>query len=166
VNKLGRREYDYIKGNTVLAPERKIRIRKPDKKYNKIKSRNTLLKNKRKNDRKYMITVAVFILGLGFLTITGDAKVYKMQNKVSQLNSQIRQTQEECEALKVKILKFSALNNIQEKAHGKLSMFVPKKEETVKVDFSKNYFEDLKPKSSENNTKENNLFSKLKNLIK
>ncbi|NRT27326.1 hypothetical protein B0I68_000931 [Clostridium beijerinckii] len=39
---MGRREYDYIKGNTVLAPERKTRVRKPDKNINKYKEENKL----------------------------------------------------------------------------------------------------------------------------
>lgn len=172
MNKLVGREYDYIKGSTVSAPERKSRVSKPDKKYKQIqrrknlKNRNTLLRKRRKNDRKYVLTVAVIIFGMGLVTISGDSKVYEMQRKTSNLSTQINQTQEENEALKVKLLKFSALNNIQEKAGTKLGMFIPKKEETVKIDFSKNYFENLKSNSSQNSTNETNLFSKLLNLIK
>jgi cell division protein FtsL len=172
VNKLARREYDYIKGNTVLAPERKTRVRKPGKKYKQIQrrkqivSKNILLRNRRKNDRKYILTVAVVIFSLGFITISGDNKVYSMENQVRNIDTQISQTQEENEALKVKILKFSSLNNIEKNAEGKLSMFIPKKEQTIKVDFSKNYFQDLKPKSTESNAKNSNLFSKIMNLIK
>ena len=55
-----------------------------------------------------------------------------MQRKISDLNTQINQTQEENEALKVKLLKFSSLNNIQEKAGTKLSMFIPNKEQNSK----------------------------------
>ncbi|NRV05207.1 hypothetical protein FHX27_003587 [Clostridium beijerinckii] len=40
---MGRREYDYIKGNTVLAPERKTRVRKPDKKYKQIQRRKQII---------------------------------------------------------------------------------------------------------------------------
>lgn len=169
---MARREYDYIKGSTALAPERKRRVQKPDKKYKqiqrrkKLQSKNLLLRNKRKNDRKYIFTVAIIILSLGFITISSDSKVYNMQKSVTDLNTQIKQTEEANEALKVKLLKFSSLNNIEQNAGTKLSMIVPKKEETVKIDFSENYFKDLKSTSSENNTKETNLFSKLTNLIK
>lgn len=163
------REYDYIKGSTVSAPERKSRVRKPDTKYKQIqrrKNRNALLRNRRKNDRKYVLTMVVIIFGIGFITISGDSKVYDMQRKISNLSTQINQTQEDNEALKVKLLKYSALSNIQEKAGTKLSMFIPKKEETIKIDFSQNYFENLKSNSSQNSTKETNLFSKLLNLNK
>ena len=44
----------------------------------------------------------------------------------------------------VKLLKFSSLKNIQEKAGTKLYMFMPNKEEIITVDFSQNYFKDLK----------------------
>ena len=169
---MARREYDYIKGSTALAPERKRKVRKPDEKYKqfqrrkKLQNRNTLLKNRRKNDRKYLLTVAVVIFGLGVVTITGDSKVYNMQKQVAMLNTQIKQTQEDNEALKVKLLKFSSLNNIQDKAKSELSMSIPKKEETVKIDFSQNYFNDLKPNVSKNSTKETNFLSKLINSIK
>jgi len=171
VNKLAGREYDYIKGSTVSAPERKSGVRKLDKKYKKIQrrkninNRNTLLRNRRKNDRKYILTMVVIIFGLGFVTISGDGKVYDMQRKISNLNTQINQTQEDNEALKVKLLKYSSLSNIQGKAETKLSMFIPNKKETVRIDFSQNYFENLKSNSSSNNTKET-LLSKVMNLIK
>ena len=150
MNKLVGREYDYIKGSTVSAPERKSGIRRPDKKYKqiqrrkKIQTRNTLLKNKRKNDRKYILTVVVVIFSVGFITISGNSKVYNMQKEASDLGFQINQTQEENEAMKVKLLKFSSLKNIQEKAGTKLYMFMPNKEETITIDFSQNYFKDLK----------------------
>jgi cell division protein FtsL len=169
VNKLAGREYDYIKGSTVSVPERKSRVRKLDKKYKQIQRRkniNTLLRNRRKNDRKYILTMVVIIFGIGFITISGDSKVYDMQRKISNLGTQINQTQEDNEALKVKLLKFSALSNIQEKAGTKLSMFIPNKEETVKIDFSQNYFKDLKSNSSNDSTKETNWLSKLMSLIK
>ena len=172
VNKMARREYDYIKGSTALAPERKKRVRKPDKKYKqiqrrkKLQSKNILLKNKRKSDRKYVLTVAMVIFSLGFITISGDSKVYNMQKQVTDLNTQIKQTEEANEAIKVKLLKYSSLNNIEQNASNKLSMVIPKKDETTKIDFSQNYFKDLKSNGSDNNTKESNLFSKLLSIIK
>ncbi len=163
------REYDYIKGSAVSVPERKSGSHKVDKKYKEIqrhKNRNVLLKNKRKNDRKYIVTMAVVIFTLGCMTISGDSNLYNMQKKISDLTTQINQTQEDNESLKVKLLKFSSLKNIKENAGSKLSMFIPNKEETVKIDFSQNYFENLEPKATANITKENSLFSKLVNLIK
>lgn len=169
---MARREYDYIKGSTALAPERKRKVRKPDKKYKqiqrrkKLQSKNNLLRNERKNDRKYVLTIAVVILSLGFITISSDSKVYNMQKQVTDINTQIKQTEEVSADLKLQISKSAALNNIQQNAEKKLSMVSPKKDDTVKIDFSQNYFKDLKSTVSENNTKETNLFSKLINLIK
>lgn len=172
VNNMARREYDYIKGSTALAPERKKRVRKPDKKYKqiqrrkKLQNKNILLRNKRKSDRKYVLTVAMVIFSLGFITISGDSKVYTMQKQVTDLNNEIKQTEEANEALRVEMLKNSSLNNIEKNASNKLSMAIPKKDETMKIDFSQNYFKDLKSNVTDNNTKETNLFSKLLSLIK
>ncbi|WP_186005576.1 cell division protein FtsL [Clostridium sp. DL-VIII] len=173
VNKLARREYDYIRGNTVLAPERKRKIvRKPDKKYKqiqrkrKIDSKILLEKKQRANDRKYLLTIAGIIVTLGFITISGDNKVYDIEKSLNTVNSQISQTEEENEALKVKILKYSSLNNVETNAESKLSMFVPSKNDTVKIDFSQDYFKDIKTKSSESNTKGEGLFSKIISFIK
>lgn len=172
VNNMARREYDYIKGSTALAPERKKRVQKPDKKYKqiqrrkKLQSKNILLRNKRKSDRKYVLTVAMVIFSLGFITISGDSKVYSMQKQVTDLNTQIKQTEEVNADLKLRISKSSSLNYIEQKASNKLSMAVPKKDETMKIDFSQNYFKDLKSNVSDNNTKETNLFSRLLSLIK
>lgn len=169
---MARREYDYIKGNTVLAPERKRKVvQKPDKTYRQIRRRKLnnkqlLLKNRRKDDRKYLITVAGIIITLGFLTILGDSRVYNTERKLDNLNGQIKATTAENEALKVKILKFSSLSNIEQTAQNKLSMYIPSKNETVRVNFSENYFKDVKPKSSESSTKEEGLFSKLIHFIK
>lgn len=169
---MARREYDYIKGSTALAPERKKKVRKLDKKYKqiqrrkKLQNKNILLRNKRKSDRKYVLTVAIVIFSLGVITISGDSRVYNMQKQITDLNTQIKQTEEANEALKVKLLKYSSLNNIEQNAGKKLSMVIPKKEETIKIDFSENYFKDLKTNAFESNSKETSLFSKLISLIR
>lgn len=163
------REYDYIKGSTATNPSRKSKVRKSDKEYKKLqrvkKNRNIQLKNKKRNDRKYILTIAIVIISFGCITIFGADRVYTMQKQVSDLNTQIKQTQEDNEALKVKLLKFSSLSNIQESAKTKLGMSMASKKDTVKVDFSDNYFEDVKLNDN-TNKKQANLFSKLMSLIK
>lgn len=170
VNKLVVREYDYMEGNTATNPSRKSTVAKPRRKKEELqrakRNKNKNLKNKKKSDRKYVLTIAIVILGFGCMTISGDGRVYKMQKQVSDLNSQISKTQEENEALKVKLLKFSSLSNIQEGAQSKLEMVVPNKDEVVKIDFSENYFKDIDTDNAENNKEQKNLFSKLLGLIK
>lgn len=172
VNKLVGREYDYIKGNTAIKPKRKSGIRRPDEKQKEIqrkkinRKKSILSKYRRQNDRKYMFTVVVAIFTLGCMTIAGDSNVYTMQSQTSKINSQIKQAQEENEALKVTLLKFSSLNNIEDKAKSKLSMHIPSKEQTVTIDFSKDYFESLEHEETTSNTEDKSLLTKLKKLIK
>ena len=164
------REYDYIKGSTAANPSRKSRVQKPDKKLKELqrskKNKNIRLKNKKVSDRKYMLTIAIFIVSFGCITILGDSKVYKMQRQVSDLNTEIKQTQEENEALKVKLLKFSSLSNIQENAETKLGMAITSKEDIVKIDFSEDYFKDIKKDDDTNKNEPKGLFSKLMSLVK
>lgn len=170
MNKLVVREYDYIKGSTVAKPSRKSRVQKPDKKYKELKrnkkNKNRRIKNQKINDRKYILNVALIILSFGCITIFGDGKVYKMQKQVSDLNTEIKQTQEENEALKVKLLKFSSLSNIQENAETKLGMTIAGKENIVKIDFSDDYFKDIKIDNNTNKNETKSLFSRLIGLIK
>lgn len=170
VNKLVVREYDYIKGSTATKPERKNGVQKTDKKYKKFqrnkKNKNIRLNNKKVNDRKYMFSLSIVIFIFGCITIFGDSKVYTMQKQVSDLNTQIKQTQEENEALKVKLLKFSSLSNIQENAEAKLGMIVTTKENVVKIDFSDDYFKDIKEENDTNQNEAKSLLSKLMSFIK
>lgn len=163
------REYDYIKGSTATKPMRKSKVQRPDEKYKKFqrnkKNKNLRLKNKKISDRKYMFNLALVISIFGCITIFGDSRVYTMQKQVSDLNTQIKQTQEENEALKVKLLKFSALSNIQENAETKLGMEVTTKEDIIKIDFSDDYFKDIREENDTNQDKSKNLFSKLMSFI-
>ncbi len=161
-------EYDYIKGSTATKPARKSNVQNPNREYKetrKVKQdRKARLKIKKKNDRRYVLSVAGIILCFGCATILGDSKVYNMQKQVRQLNTEIKQMQEENEALKVKILKFSSLSNIQESAETELAMVMPENKDSIKVNFSDNYFENVKDEDkSEENQKENDsgIISKL-----
>lgn len=141
-------EYSYgIKGNTAVKPLKKTTIRKP-KKNSQIRKRKKnhkkkLFREERQSDRKYMFTVILFVLGLGCITIAGDSKVYKLQKTVTALENQISNTKEENEALRVKILKYSSLDNIEENAGNSLGMYVPHSDDVVKIDFSDDYFKDV-----------------------
>lgn len=141
-------EYSYgIKGNTAVKPLKKTTIRKPKKnsqiRRQKKNDKEKLFRKERQSDRKYMFTVILFVLGLGCITIAGDSKVYKLQKTVTALENQISNTKEENEALRVKILKYSSLDNIEENAGNSLGMYVPHSDDVVKIDFSDDYFKDV-----------------------
>ena len=90
-----------------------------------------------------MFLVVAAIFTLGSVTIAGDTKVYNMQRQVTQLNSSIKTMKEENEALKVKLLKYSSLSNIEGNASTKLGMYIPSSSDVVKIDFSENYFNNI-----------------------
>ena len=126
------RQFGYIRGNTAVVPERKPRISRNNKNKNSIlrkKNKEKAIIASRKNDRKYMFLVVAAIFTLGSVTIAGDTKVYNMQRQVTQLNSSIKTMKEENEALKVNLLKYSSLSNIEGNASTKLGMYIPSSSE-------------------------------------
>ena len=81
------------------------------------------------------------------------------------MSSTIKNMKEENEALKVKILKYSSLSNIEGNASAKLGMYIPSTEDVVKIDFSENYFKDIDTvESTAKNGK--NIFSKIADIFK
>lgn len=171
VNKMPRGEYSYsVKGNTAVKPLKKTTIRKPKKSREQIrkekKNKKNLFKKQRQSDRKYMLTVVMFILGLGCITIAGDSKVYKMQKTVTTLENEISSINEENEALRVKILKYSSLSNIEENAGSSLGMHIPHGEDVVKIDFSDNYFKDVTTNTTTVKKEDNDFLSFLEKIFK
>lgn len=168
---MGRGEYEYIKGSTATNPSRKGKVQNPNRKYKEAhkvrQNRKLKIRNKRKNDRKYVLSVAVVILCFGSITILGDSKVYSMQEQVRALNSQMSELEQDNEALKIKVLKYSSLKNIQKNAEVELAMIIPQKDDVVKVDCSNNYFVNIESEveNQENKKDEDDIIEKLKKLF-
>lgn len=164
---MGRGEYDYIKGNTVRSPLRKIEKENPRKhnKNHKRLERNKRLKEKRKNDRKYLLNVAVIILCCGSITILGDSKVYNMQKRIRAIDGEINSLNEENEALRITILKYSSLKNIQDSAQNQLSMQTPQKGDSINIDCSNDYFKNVKEKEIDNEEDNKDIIDKIKDLL-
>lgn len=167
MNKMGRGEYEYINGNTVVSPSREVEkqhIRK--KKESQRVRRNRRLKENRKSDRRYVRNVAVIILCFGSLTILGDSRVYNLQRQVRDLNTQIDSFGEDNEALRITILKYSSLKNIQDSAQSQLAMQAAQKEDVVKVDCRDNYFKNIQSGQDMKNDEKVTLLDKVKNIFK
>lgn len=163
------KEYYYTKGNTAVNPHRKYNRPKRDKKYEQLrkakKDRNKRLKDKKKYDRKYILRVAVLICVLGLFSVYRDGKAYSLQSKANKMDSEINSINEQNEALKIKLLKYSSLNNVQKNAQSKLNMVVPTQKDTIKIDFSENYFAGLDNSETENEEKKS-IFTKISELFK
>lgn len=140
------REYDYIRGNTVLNPKRKYN--EIDKRIEKEKQerRQRELQRKEKAAKKAtvknILQVSCIALILGVSTIARDGKVYKMQNDLSKVKSEIKTVTAEGEALRVNLLRYSSLADIKDIAN-KSGMKMPGKDDSVEIDLSKNFFANL-----------------------
>ncbi|AOR23947.1 cell division protein FtsL [Clostridium taeniosporum] len=159
------KEYDYIKGSTAVNPSRKSTIRRPKKSKQNLrkvkKNKSIKIKNEKVEARKSTLIISILIVSLGLMTIAGDTKVYSMQKNLGKINGKINNAQETNEALKVKLLKFGSLQNIQETSEKQLSMSMPTKDDIVKVDFSENYFANIEKNTATEINKKQGFLSKI-----
>lgn len=139
---MGVREYDYIKGNTALVPERQIKERvTKERKIQQRKKKSTQLKGKVTKDFMGMVFV-MFILGGASLLI--DGHVYTLQKELSNMEVKVSDQLEINEALKVDLLKISSIDKVKTTAEKELGMVYPGKEGTISIDMSKDYFSHIK----------------------
>ena len=152
------REYDYIRGNTALAPERKIKEQEVKRKKKQVKKEFDW-----KNNRIKIISSAVIVSILGVASLTIDSYVYKIQKNLSNLEVEMDVELAKSEAMKVDLLKVSSLDNINNVAINGLNMTYPDKSNSITIDMSKNYFDHIKDKK-ETNTK-TGLIAKIANWM-
>lgn len=145
---MGVREYDYIKGNTVVAPERQIKEREINerriKERQERRKKSAQKRNKLTKDFMGMISL-MFILGAASLSI--DGHVYSLQKELSNLELEVSRETEVQEALNVDLLKISSIEKIKTTAEEELAMVYPGKEGTISIDMSKEYFSHIKDES-------------------
>lgn len=131
-------EYIYD-GSSALAPSKQgvnprrkedlKRKQQKNKKYKKKAKQRSFLARVLRND---MTHIASVILVLGFVVIGRDAKVFKMQKQLSEVNTGIKALNSSNEALTVEILKANSLEKIETIARENLDMVHPTKDDMVK----------------------------------
>ena len=136
VNKMGVREYDYIRGNTALAPDKKIKETEKQRKKQRIQSK------KRERAMKKNILIAGFTVGtilfaLGSTTLFLDSKIYDYQKKLLILEENLKEEKDVNAAINVKMLKFASFDKIKSTAEDELGMIYPNSESTITIDMSK-----------------------------
>ena len=136
---MGVRKYDYIRGNTALAPDKKIKETEKQRKKQRIQSK------KRERAMKKNILIAGFTVGtilfaLGSTTLFLDSKIYDYQKKLLILEENLKEEKDVNAAINVKMLKFASFDKIKSTAEDELGMIYPNSESTITIDISKEYF--------------------------
>ena len=144
---MGVREYDDIRGNTALAPDKKIKETEKQRKKQRIQSK------KRERAMKKNILIAGFTVGtilfaLGSTTLFLDSKIYDYQKKLLILEENLKEEKDVNAAINVKMLKFASFDKIKSTAEDELGMIYPNSESTITIDMSKEYFSHLKTKEN------------------
>lgn len=147
VNKMGVREYDYIRGNTALAPERKVK--ELDKKRDlQRKERERKAHHKRKNLLVSGLTIATIMFTLGVTTLYLDGKIHALQKELLILEGNMKEEEDVNAAINVDMLKFASFDKIKSTAENELGMVYPSSESTISIDMSKEYFSHLNNEES------------------
>lgn len=144
---MGVREYDYIRGNTALSPDKKIKETEKQRKKQRIQSK------KRERAMKKNILIAGFTVGtilfaLGSTTLFLDSKIHDYQKKLLILEENLKEEKDVNAAINVKMLKFASFDKIKSTAEDELGMIYPNSESTITIDMSKEYFSHLKTKEN------------------
>lgn len=156
------KKVNYINGNTVLEPKTTPLDPQVERQYEELKkakkNRQLREKQKRRKARKAATQTILIMFAAGMFVIWSDNRVYKAENNLTQMKYAIANLQSENEALNVKLLKASSINDIRSSAETKLGMITPTKNDIKRVDLQKNNF---KPKSEESVKDGKSLFSKI-----
>lgn len=147
---MGVREYDYIKGNTAIVPERQIVERKVKNRDKQAKKKK--LAENRKNLTKDFVGVIFLMFALGGVSLAIDGNVYALQKELSNLEIEVSNELAVNEALKVNLLQISSIEKIKTTAEEELGMVYPDKTGTISIDMSKEYFSHIKEESESNSS--------------
>lgn len=149
---MGAEEYNYTRGNTVIAPEIK---RQADKSKNRKNKKEEQLNKRKKATLKLIsnvIGISSVICTFGLITLSVNGIVYSKQNKLTTIKEEIKVQSDLNDALKVDLLKYSSLETIKNMAENELGMIYPDKDSTITIDMSKDYFSHIKEEEVNNNS--------------
>ena len=127
VNKMELKEYDYIRGNTALAPERKVK--KQGEKRN-IQKKQRKAQQARRNIIINGLTVSSIVFLLCTMTLYLDGKIHDSQKQLLILEQNLKEEEDVNAAINVDMLKFASF------------------ESTISIDMSKEYFSHIKQEES------------------
>ena len=145
VNKMELKEYDYIRGNTALAPERKVK--KQGEKRN-IQKKQRKAQQARRNIIINGLTVSSIVFLLCTMTLYLDGKIHDSQKQLLILEQNLKEEEDVNAAINVDMLKFASFEKIKSTAEKELGMVYPSSESTISIDMSKEYFSHIKQEES------------------
>lgn len=150
VNKMGDREYNYIRGNTALSPERKVKELDKTREIQR-KSKQRKAYQQRKSLLISGLTVATIMFALGTTTLYLDSKIHDLQKQLLILEGDMKEEEDVNAAINVEMLKFASFDKIKSTAENELGMVYPSSKDTISIDMSKEYFSHLKDEENKKN---------------
>ncbi|MDW8799630.1 cell division protein FtsL [Clostridium sp. A1-XYC3] len=156
-------EDSIIQGNTVLKPKYSpTRGNEVDKEKANRKRRHKQVNRRVKNKMKIIRNIAlIFIIGL---TLVGRyCIIYDMQMELNSIKSNINTINKENENLRVELVKFNNIQQIEETAVSKLHMVKPDKSMAVYTNISKETIQSSEKKKQVE--EEKSIWSRIKRVL-
>jgi len=125
-------------GNTVLAPDERVRKRKYD---DLEKSRQQTEKSKKSREmkkKKSVLTNIFFVFVVGVIIIARYCMIYNYQDTASKAKAEIEMLSKDNDAYKVELIKFQNIGLIEKTATEKLHMIKPRISDVQYCNLSKN----------------------------
>lgn len=155
-----------INGNNALAPQ-KISY-KPSKdnelrELEKQKREHIKINREKAIEKKIKILRnIIFSFAIGILVIYRYSVIYNIEKDIVDVKTQISAVNAENENLKIDLLKYNNIKELESKAVNELNMVPKSLSSVIYIDLEKNNFENT---SDSNNLKSNGIINKIKKIL-
>jgi cell division protein FtsL len=165
VNKVIVNKNDYIRGNTVLAPQFDPSV---EEEYEKLKKARALSKQDEKEKKlkgrmKILLNIAC-LFAIGIILIWRYSSIYSMQQNLNSIKSSITDVTRENENLNVELVTNSSMQYVENYAVSKLNMVSQDKNAAVSMNLNKQNFKMSNIKENEENSSKN-LWARIVELL-
>lgn len=155
-----------VSGNNALSPQNIPSKHLDETKYRDFeKSKRQHLKiNKEKSIKKKIKVLTNIILGftIGITLIYRYSLIYNIEKDITQVNREISKVDSQNENLKIGLLKYNNIGEIEKKSTKELNMIPQSISNVIYIDLKKNNFNSF---SKQEDKKSNNLLKKLKDIL-
>lgn len=156
-------EDSIIQGNTVLKPKYSpSKNNESEKEKEEKKKRYKQINRRIKNKLKIIRNIAL-IFTIGITLVARYSIIYDMQRELNSIKSNINNINKENENLRVELVKYSNIMQIEDIAINKLHMVKPDKSMAVYTDLSKEIVQSTEKKKQVE--EQQNIWNRLKKLL-
>ena len=151
-----------VNGTPIQKEKKKNKKSKIYKELSNFKKENHKnINDKKKNKKITMMKSVIAIFLVGMVIMARYSMIYANQKSISNIKTQISKTKYKNDDLRIYLMKFKDIKNVDDVARNKFKMVEPSVNNTYYYDLGKDNFEDNKKV----NKSVSNLIEKIKNIL-